>query len=111
MQFVARHARSRLMGVVCLLVVSPAVAQQPAEQSVPFQSPACRERTRQFDLVAEPGSLEINTALFSAADAGCEPLARRLLDAGASLAARDRLGAMPLAHAARAGHLPLVALF
>ena len=36
---------------------------------------------------------------------------RRLLDAGASLEARDRLGAMPLAHAARAGHVALVELF
>jgi len=112
MRFVARHARSRLIGAACLLLVPPALAQQPAEQAVPFQSPACRERTRQFDLIAaQAGSLEVNTALFSAADAGCEPLARRLLGAGASLAARDRFGAMPLAHAARAGHLPLVALF
>jgi ankyrin repeat protein len=46
--------------------------------------------------------------LFAAADSGCLPLARRLLDAGASLAARDRLGAMALARAARAGHVALV---
>src|SRR5262249_54011052 len=89
-----------------------AVAQEPPASPPTVQSPACRERTRQFDLIAaQAGSLERNTALFAAADAGCEPLARRLLDLGASLAARHRFGAMPLAHAARAGHLPLVVLF
>ena len=39
------------------------------------------------------------------------PLARALLAAGASLEARDRLGAMALARAARAGHVALVELF
>ena len=39
----------------------------------------------------------VEPVLFSAADKGCEPLARRLLAAGASVQARDRLGAMPLA--------------
>jgi uncharacterized protein len=112
MRFVARRARSRLIGATCLLAVAPAVAQEPPPPTSAFQSPACRERTRQFDLIAaQAGSLEMNTALFAAADAGCEPLARQLLDAGASLAARDRFGAMPLTHAARAGHVPLVALF
>jgi hypothetical protein len=51
------------------------------------------------------GSLERTTALFSAADAGCAPLALRLLDAGATLDARNRFGTMPLAHAAHAGRV------
>ena len=55
--------------------------------------------------------MQTNSALFAAADNGCVPLARRLLDAGASLAARDRLGAMALARAARAGQRRLVELF
>jgi ankyrin repeat protein len=90
-----------------MLAVSPAFAQ---ERSVP--SPACRELARRVDLIAaDAGSLELNAALFRAADAGCAPVARRLIEAGTSLAARDRLGAMPLAHAARAGHSALVELF
>jgi len=112
MRFVPRHARSRLRAVACLLAVSPALAQQPAVQTPAFVSPACRERTREFDLIAATAdALQLNMALYGAADAGCEPLARRLIGAGASLAARDRFGAMPLAHAARAGHLALVDLF
>ena len=55
--------------------------------------------------------MQLSLLLFSAADSGCVPLARRLIDAGASLAARDRLGAMALARAARAGHVALVELF
>ena len=44
-------------------------------------------------------SIEINAMLFSAADKGCEPLAKRLLDDGASLEARDGRGFNPLARA------------
>jgi hypothetical protein len=50
-------------------------------------------------IAAEAGSLERTTALF------CAPLALRLLDAGATLDARNRFGAMPLAHAAHAGRV------
>ena len=45
-------------------------------------------------------SIEVNATLFSAADKGCADLAKRLLDAGASLEARDRLGSTPLGRAA-----------
>src|SRR4051812_3737651 len=111
-----------LVVVAGMLAVSPAFAQ---ERSVP--SPACRglappprpvapparrELARRLDLIApDAGSLELNAALFRAADVGCVPVARRLIEAGASLAARDRLGAMALAHAARAGHSGMVELF
>src|SRR3982074_3430548 len=72
-------------------------------------APTCRELERRLDLLkTEASSTEINLVLFAAADSGCMPLARRLLDAGASLVARDRLGAMALARAARAGHAALV---
>jgi uncharacterized protein len=72
-------------------------------------APTCRELERRLDLIKpEAKSTELNLVLFAAADSGCLPLARRLLDAGASLAARDRLGAMALARAARAGHVALV---
>jgi len=75
-------------------------------------APTCRELERRLDLVRpEANSTGLNLVLFAAADAGCVPLTRRLLDAGASLVARDRLGAMALARAARAGHVALVELF
>jgi ankyrin repeat protein len=76
------------------------------------EAPTCRELERKFDLLkSDVTSTQLSLTLFAAADAGCVALARRLLDAGASLAARDRLGAMPLARAARAGHVALIELF
>ena len=81
---------------------------RPRRQGV-ATAPTCRELERRLDLIKpEAKSTELNLVLFAAADSGCLPLARRLLDAGASLAARDRLGAMALARAARAGHVALV---
>jgi ankyrin repeat protein len=47
---------------------------------------------------------QISAALFKAADFGCETFANRLLESGASVAARDRMGGAALAHAARGGH-------
>lgn len=57
------------------------------------------------------GSVERNSLLFSAAAQNCLPLTRLLLDAGASLEARDRLGNMPLAIAAKSGRGAIVAHF
>src|SRR5882757_2850219 len=63
-----------LVVVAGMLAVSPAFAQ---ERSAP--SPACRELARRVDLIAaDAGSLELNAALFRAADAGCVPVARRV---------------------------------
>jgi uncharacterized protein len=75
-------------------------------------APTCRELERRLDLVRpEANPTQLNLVLFAAVDSGCMPLARRLLDAGASLSARDRFGAMALARAARAGHAALVEFF
>ena len=64
----------------------------------------CRDAEVAYDTAKSTiTSVELNATLFSAASKGCLALARRLIAAGASLAARDRRGAMPLAHAARAG--------
>jgi hypothetical protein len=94
-----------LLAVAASPAAGVALAQGP-------QSPACRELGRRFDQIATgASSVELNATLFSAADAGCVELARRLIDAGASLAARDRFGARALARAARAGHSALVELF
>ena len=55
-------------------------------------------------------AIEVSLTLFSAADGNCIDLATELLDHGASVDARDRLGARPLSHAARSGHLEMVDL-
>jgi uncharacterized protein len=101
--------------VCCLPAVILGVAalvSAPSQLAHAVEPAACREIGRNFDLIKpEMVSIQLNSALFSAADAGCEELAERLLAAGASLQARDRLGAMPLAHAARAGQRALLELF
>jgi ankyrin repeat protein len=88
--------------LTCWVAVSPAQAVEDAN---------CRELERRFDLIkADIQSYQLNSTLFSAAEMGCQELARTLLAAGASLEARDRLGATPLAHAARAGQRAMVEL-
>jgi uncharacterized protein len=92
--------------IVAACLLAHAASAAPAGVAT---APTCRELERRLDLIKpEAKSTELNLVLFAAADSGCLPLARRLLDAGASLAARDRLGAMALARAARAGHVALV---
>ena len=72
----------------------------------------CRSQEQRYEQIErDPSSIEMNAALFSAADKGCLDLAKHLLELGASLDARDRLGARPLARAAVAGEVELVALF
>jgi ankyrin repeat protein len=74
-------------------------------------SERCRELTRNFE-TSKPQitAIEVSLTLFSAADRNCVSLATQLLDQGASIDARDRIGARPLSHAARSGHLELVDL-
>jgi uncharacterized protein len=71
----------------------------------------CQELNRRF-LSAKPQitAIEVSLTLFSAVDGNCIALATELLDHGASVDARDRLGARPLSHAARFGHLEMVDL-
>ncbi|WP_141701444.1 ankyrin repeat domain-containing protein [Methyloceanibacter marginalis] len=57
------------------------------------------------------GTVQINNTLFDATDKGCPELAALALKDGASLEARDRFGAKPLAHAAASGQPDLVALY
>src|SRR5215470_2849791 len=74
--------------------------------------PDCRELEQNYAQVKSGiTSIQRNAMLFASAAKDCGGLARRLIAAGASLQARDRTGAMPLAHAARGGHAPLVARF
>lgn len=72
----------------------------------------CRNQEQRYEQIErQASSVEINLALFSAADKGCLDLAKRLLEEGASVEARDGLGAMPLARAAAAGEAELAILF
>ena len=101
--------RSRLGSLAAACLLADAAQAAPARVA---GAPTCRELERKLDLTkAQATSTQLNLMLFSAADAGCLPLARRLLEAGASLEARDRFVAMALARAARSGHVALVELF
>jgi uncharacterized protein len=72
----------------------------------------CRELDRNYTVVkADITSIQRNTLLFTSAATDCGALAARLIADGASLMARDRMGAMPLALAARGGHAALVERF
>jgi uncharacterized protein len=75
------------------------------------ESDRCLELARRFE-IAKPQitATEVSLTLFSAVDGNCIALATELLDYGASVDARDRLGAKPLSHAARSGHLEMVDL-
>jgi ankyrin repeat protein len=71
----------------------------------------CRDLVRRYETnKAQLSAIEISSTLFAAADRNCVDLATLLLDEGASVDARDRLGARPLSHAARSGHLEMVDL-
>jgi ankyrin repeat protein len=72
----------------------------------------CRELDRNYSLTKTSlTSIQLNGMLFASAAKDCVALARHLIAAGASLRARDRVGAMPLTHAARGGHAALVERF
>ncbi|HET9572759.1 MAG TPA: ankyrin repeat domain-containing protein, partial [Methyloceanibacter sp.] len=83
-----------------------------ATSSALANAKVCRSQEQRFEQIErDPTSIEVNAALFSAADKGCTDLARKLLELGASLDARDRTGARPLARAAVAGEVEMVTLF
>lgn len=71
----------------------------------------CRDLNRRYESnKPQLTAIEVSLTLFAAADRNCVDLATVLLDQGASVDARDRLGARPLSHAARSGHLEMVDL-
>jgi uncharacterized protein len=74
--------------------------------------PDCRELDRNYTVAkADIASIQRSALLFASAAKDCGALARRLIADGASLQARDRAGAMPLALAARGGHAAMVEQF
>jgi uncharacterized protein len=71
----------------------------------------CRDLARRYETdKSQMTAIEMSSTLFSAAERDCIDLATALLDQGVSVDARDRLGARPLARAARSGHLEMVDL-
>jgi ankyrin repeat protein len=93
----------RVAALGAALVASVAFAAPPA---IAAPAKVCRSQEQRFEQIErDPTSIEINAALFSAADKGCTDLARKLLDA------RDRTGTRPLARAAVAGEVEMVTLF
>jgi ankyrin repeat protein len=92
---------------LCSVMIA-ALAVAPAARA---DSERCQGLSRRFE-IAQPQitAMEVSLTLFSAVDGNCIDLATKLLDQGASVDARDRLGARPLSHAARSGHLQMVDL-
>jgi uncharacterized protein len=90
---------------VAITLVSGASAARAVD------SERCQGLSRRFE-IAKPQitAMEVSLTLFSAVDGNCIALATKLLDQGASVDARDRLGARPLSHAAKSGHLQMVDL-
>ena len=93
------------MALTAMFVAGVASASHAADPA------RCRELDRRYE-TGKPQltAVEVSLMLFGAADRNCVELAGQLLDQGASMDARDRLGARPLNHAAQAGHLEMVDL-
>jgi len=96
----------------CAVLSAIAIAawnEMPAAAAA--DSERCQELGRRLE-IAKPQitAIEVSLTLFSAVDGNCLGLAADLLDHGASVDARDRLGARPLGHAAKSGHLEMVDL-
>lgn len=87
--------------LAALLAAGPAVAAADTGR--------CRELGQRFDTIRpQLTAIELSLTLFSAVDNNCGELATTAMELGASVDARDRMGARPLSHAARAGHLAMV---
>ena len=97
----------RQIALLCSIVAAlSAAAVARAAESEP-----CRDVRLRFETIKpQISAIVVSLTLFSAVDKNCLDLATELLDHGASVDARDRLGARPLSHAARIGHLGMVDL-
>ena len=70
----------------------------------------CADIARAVEQLREGDSYQSAAQLFAAARHGCESEARALLDRGAAIDARDRVGTTALGEAAKAGKTTLIAL-
>jgi len=96
-----RHLVFLCSTVITVLCAAPAARATDSER--------CQGLSRRFEETKpQITAIEMSLTLFSAVDANCIDLVTKLLDQGASLDARDRLGARPLSRAARSGHLQMV---
>jgi ankyrin repeat protein len=94
-----RSIRATGLALLCAITQCPALAAEAD----------CGELDRNYTVIkADITTIQRNALLFTSAARDCGALAGRLLADGASLQARDRAGAMPLALAARGGHAVLV---
>ena len=94
-----------------VFLCSIAIALGAASATRAADPERCQGLARRYE-IAKPQitAMEVSLTLFAAVDANCLDLTTQLLDQGASLDARDRLGARPLSHAAKSGHLQMVDL-
>ena len=103
--FPQRFRNATLTLATAVIIIAGVIAVHANEK-------VCRAQEQRYEQIEKlASSIEINSALFSAADKGCVELAARLLDIGASLQARDRLGFTPLSRAAVSGQAEIVTLF
>ena len=80
------------------------LAQQPGSKQL-----LCQEVAQTFNIKgSDLNTRERNFLLFDAAERGCTDLVPGLIEAGASITARDRFGNTPLLIAARMGHRKIV---
>src|SRR5262245_33382766 len=99
--------RSYLIGTLAASLLSFLAAPPAAAAKLRI----CQAQEQTYEQVKPTATtLEINAALFAAADKRCVALAHRILEDGASLKARDRFGATPLSRAAKAGDVEIVDL-
>jgi ankyrin repeat protein len=98
----------RHLAFLCSVAIALVGAASAARAAEPER---CQGLDRRFE-IAKPQitAMEVSLTLFSAVDGNCPNLVTKLLDQGASLDARDRLGARPLGRAAKSGHLQMVDL-
>jgi ankyrin repeat protein len=101
----ALHRHTAFLCSITIAVLSTASAARAADPD------RCQALSRRFE-IAKPqvSAMEVSLTLFSAVGGNCLDLTTKLLDEGASLDARDRLGARPLSHAAKSGHPRMVEL-
>src|SRR5450631_4216143 len=95
----------RQIALLCSIVAAlSAAAVARAADSEP-----CRDVRLRFETIKpQISAIEVSLTLFSAIDKNCLDLASELLEHTSELQSRDRLGARPLSHAARFGHLGVV---
>ncbi|GAC1338584.1 MAG: hypothetical protein NVSMB26_26180 [Beijerinckiaceae bacterium] len=85
---------------LCIITASAVLASAHADAA---PARACDGLAQKAAALSDEDRFQANIILFAAAGGGCEDLVRDLIARGASLDARDRLGATALAHAAKAG--------